>query len=50
MIPYLDYATPTACDDIGGAIQELLGEEAVADGVHRGGAGEVRRVGGVPLT
>jgi raffinose/stachyose/melibiose transport system substrate-binding protein len=27
VIPYLDYATPTAFDDIGGAIQELLAKK-----------------------
>jgi raffinose/stachyose/melibiose transport system substrate-binding protein len=28
LIPYLDYATPTAGDDIGGAIQELLAKKS----------------------
>ena len=50
VIPYLDYTTPTFYDDISAAIQELLGGQAVADRVHRGRAGGVRQVGGVPLT
>ena len=50
VIPYLDYATPTVCDDIGGAIQELLAKKQIRDGVHLGGPGGVQQVGGVPLT
>ena len=50
VIPYLDYTTPTFFDDISAAIQELLARQAVADRVHRRGAGGVRQVGGVALT
>ena len=50
VIPYLDYTTPTFSDDISGAIQELLaGKQSPAE-FTAGRAGEVRRVGGVPLT
>jgi ABC-type glycerol-3-phosphate transport system permease component len=49
VIPYLDYTTPTFGDDLGGAIQELLGRQAGPGGVHQGRAGGLRQVGGVPL-
>ena len=50
VIPYLDYTTPTFYDDISGAIQELLAGKQDPAAVHQGRAGEVRQVGGVPLT
>ena len=50
VIPYLDYTTPTFYDDISGAIQELLAGKQDPAAVHRGRAGGVRQVGGVPLS